>query len=112
MMTAWTALSACIGPAIFYKSQAVNRTDSEPPHKRVVVYAASNGIHAHIIKGLLAQYEIPAFIAGEFLQGGIGEIPPTFDIVKVSVDTANQLAAKTIIRQWEAGDLAQADGPD
>jgi hypothetical protein len=71
----------------------------------VIVYSASNGFNAHIIKGLLEQFNIPAYIHGEYLQGGVGELPSTANLVKVLVDDANQNEAETIIKQWECAPI-------
>ena len=67
----------------------------------IVVYSASNGVNAHIVKGLLAQFDIPAYIHGEYLQGGVGELPSTANLVKVLVDDVNQVEAEKIIKAWE-----------
>lgn len=72
----------------------------------VIVYSASNGFNAHIIKGLLEQFNIPAYIHGEYLQGGVGELPSTANLVKVLVDDINQNEADTIIKQWESAPIA------
>jgi hypothetical protein len=71
----------------------------------VIVYSASNGFNAHIIKGLLEQFNIPAYIHGEYLQGGVGELPSTANLVKVLVDDINQNEADTIIKQWESAPI-------
>lgn len=59
-----------------------------------------------MIKGLLAQYNIPAFVQGAFLQGGMGELPSA-DLVKVSIDNAHQAEAREIISEWEAGSVVE-----
>jgi hypothetical protein len=68
----------------------------------VEVYATSNGFNAHIIKGMLEQQYISAYIMGEYLQGGIGEIPPTGDLVKVCVATEDAEKAVAILKEWES----------
>ncbi len=69
-----------------------------------------------MIKGLLEQYKIRAFIQGEYLQGGVGALP-TADLITVSVNDEHQTEAKKIIEEWEAGatieegrDAIRADG--
>ena len=57
-----------------------------------------------MIKGLLEQYGIHAYVQGEYLQGGIGEIP-TFDLVSVSIDEEHQIQAKKIIKEWESASV-------
>jgi len=68
----------------------------------IIVYRAANSLDANMIKGLLAQYNIPAFIQGELLQGGAGELPAT-DLVTVGVANEHQEEAKKIIEEWESG---------
>jgi len=68
----------------------------------VIVYHAANSLDANMIKGLLEQYKIRAFIQGEYLQGGVGELPAA-DLVTVSVDDEHQIEAKKIIHEWGAG---------
>jgi Putative prokaryotic signal transducing protein len=72
----------------------------------VIVYNAANSIDANMIKGLLKQYKIRAFIQGEYLQGGIGELP-TAGLVTVSVDNEHQAEARKIIDEWEAASVSE-----
>lgn len=65
-----------------------------------IVYNATNSLEAHMIRGLLEQQDIPAYVHGEHLQSGVGEIP-TIGLVKVNVDDENYQAAKKIIQNWE-----------
>lgn len=74
----------------------------------IIVYDAANSLDANMIKGLLEQYEIRAFIQGEYLQGGMGELPAA-DLVKVSVDDKNFTEAKHIIAEWEAATILEED---
>jgi hypothetical protein len=71
----------------------------------IIIYSASNGFNAHIIKGLLEQFNIPAYIHGEYLQGGVGELPSTANLVKVLVDDVNQNQAEAIIKEWESAPI-------
>jgi hypothetical protein len=75
----------------------------------VIIYSASNGFNAHIIKGLLEQFNIPTYIHGEYLQGGIGELPSTADLVKVLVDEQHQVEAKKIIKEWEESPIIEEE---
>ncbi len=67
----------------------------------IIIYHAANNLDANMIKGLLEQYGIRAFIQGEYLQGGMGELPAA-DLVKVSVDENDYTEAKKIIIEWES----------
>lgn len=67
----------------------------------IVVYNASNSLDAHMIKSLLEQQDIPAYIQGEYLQGGVGEIP-AFGLVKIAVNDAYYDRARKIITEWQS----------
>lgn len=64
------------------------------------VYSAQNPVDAHIVKGLLEQQGITALVNGEYLQGGIGELP-LIDLVTVRVAESDVVAAREIIREYE-----------
>ena len=64
------------------------------------VYSAQNAIDAHIVKGLLEQQGIAARVDGEYLQGGIGELP-LIDLVTVSVAEEDYEKASKVIREYE-----------
>jgi hypothetical protein len=65
-----------------------------------IVYNAANSIEAHMLKNMLEQLDIPAYIQGEHLQSGAGELPIS-GLVKVNVDDQNVIIAKKIIKEWE-----------
>jgi hypothetical protein len=67
----------------------------------ITVYNAMNSIDAHIIQNLLAQQEIQAFVLGEHLQSGVGEIP-ALGLVRVTVSDTDYPQAKAIVAEWEA----------
>ena len=53
-----------------------------------VIYLADNLFDAHLVKHALEEADIPAFVFGESLLGGIGELP-LFGVLRVCVpDTA------------------------
>lgn len=70
----------------------------------VIVYHAANSLDANMIRSLLEQYGIRAYIQGEYLQGGVGELPTT-GLVTVSVDNTQQTDARKIITEWETGSI-------
>lgn len=49
-----------------------------------VVYRAHNLVDAHLAKHMLENAEIPAFVLGESLLGGAGELP-LFGVLRVCV---------------------------
>ena len=70
----------------------------------VNVFDAANSMEANVIKNLLETEGIEAFITGEYLQGGIGELP-AFGLVKVMVNNEAEEQACQIIQEWESGEI-------
>lgn len=70
------------------------------------VYRAENLFDAHLVKDALEHVQIPAFIAGEYLTGGIGQLP-ALDYLAVMVPDSSMAAAEEIVREVEA-QLAEA----
>ena len=64
------------------------------------IYSAQNAIDAHIVKGMLEQQGIQARVNGEFLQGGIGELP-LIDLGTVSVAEEDYEKALEVVREYE-----------
>lgn len=73
-----------------------------------IVYEASNSLDAHVVKNLLETEGITAFVQGDHLQGGVGELA-AMGFVKVSVNDEDVVRALTIIQTWER--LQPADEP-
>ncbi|NUO73581.1 MAG: DUF2007 domain-containing protein [Frateuria sp.] len=71
-----------------------------------IAYRAQSLIDAHLVKDALEREEIPAFIAGEYLTGAVGQLP-AIDYVAVMVPESSVAAADAVVRQVEA-QLAQA----
>lgn len=67
----------------------------------IAVYNASNSIEAYLIKNLLEQQEIPAYVFGDYLQGGVGDIP-AIGLVTVNVSDSDYTNAKEIVEAWDA----------
>lgn len=76
-----------------------------------VVYQAENVIDAHLVKNLLENAGIPAWVRGEFLTGGIGELPAQ-GLVAVMVPDSAQVQATAEIAAWMAGRDALAATDD
>lgn len=66
-----------------------------------IVYRAENIIDANLVKGLLEQEGIRAFVNGSYLQGGVGELPAA-GLVTVSVTDSDVGGAATIVEQFSA----------
>ncbi len=73
-----------------------------------IVYRAANIIDANLFKGTLEQSGIPAFVSGEYLTGGIGELP-VGGLVNVMVADIDVARAGPVV---ETLDAALRDGPD
>lgn len=71
-----------------------------------IVYRAQNLIDAHLVKDALEAAGVPAFIAGEYLTGGVGQLP-ALDYVAVLVPASSLDAAEPIVREIDHA-LAQA----
>ncbi len=69
------------------------------------IYDANNSIEANLLKNLLQQEGIEVFIRGEFLQGGIGELP-AIGLVSLMVDDADVERAADIVQAWQQGEYA------
>lgn len=69
------------------------------------LYEASNSLEAHMILNLLEMQGLSGRIEGEFLQGGLGELPAV-GLVRVLVAEEDYQAAKEIVSRWEAAQPA------
>ena len=83
-----------------------------------VVYEAANLIDAHLVRHALEAQEIPVFLKGEALLGGMGELP-LFGTVFVCVPDvvwpeASQIVAALPLNEppAEGADEAAPDGAD
>jgi len=63
------------------------------------IYEPAHSIEANLIVGLLQQFGIEAHIAGEYLQGGAGELP-AFGLMRVMVADCDAEAARQLIEEW------------
>ena len=68
---------------------------------RTCVYRASNALDAHLVKNVLEQEGLEAYIEGEYLQGGVGDLQ-AIDLIRVVVNSPDVPEAKTIVADWEA----------
>jgi hypothetical protein len=66
----------------------------------ISIYHAANLTDAYLIRHLLEQERIEAYIAGEYLQGALGELPANTPIdVRVAPEYASR--ARRIVEDWE-----------
>jgi hypothetical protein len=66
------------------------------------IYETSNSIQAHLIKSVLEQHDISAYVSGDSLQGAVGEIPPTMLYIRLQVPLEDAERAREIVLQTEA----------
>lgn len=69
------------------------------------IFDASNTIEANLLKNILEQEGIAVHISGEYLQGGMGELP-AMGLVSIMVEDEDSSRAEKIIRDWEQGAYA------
>lgn len=65
-----------------------------------IVYQSTNVADLYVLRDLLTQADIPAHVQGEFLRGGIGELPADTP-VSLAVADAQADAARAIVLDWE-----------
>ena len=70
-----------------------------------ILYQAANGIEANLLKNILEREGISVYISGEYLQGGVGELP-AIGLVSLMVGDEDLVRAKKIVRDWEDGAYA------
>ena len=79
-----------------------------------VVYRARDLFDAHLAKHLLEEADIPAFVMGESLLGGAGELP-LFGVLRVCVPEGYEeeaAACLQVLLQEVADKVSEVDAPD
>jgi hypothetical protein len=66
-----------------------------------IIYRAENLFDAHLVKDALEHADIPAFIAGEYLTGAVGQLP-AMDYIAVMVPESSMTTAGAIVSEVEA----------
>jgi len=66
-----------------------------------IIYRAQNLFDAHLVKDALEAAEIPAFIAGEYLTGAVGQLP-AMDYIAVMVPESSLAVAQGIVGEVES----------
>ncbi len=64
-----------------------------------IVYRAANIVDAHLARGVLETHGIPAFVTGEFLTGGVGELPAS-GLVSVMVSDHDLPEAEQLLADF------------
>ena len=68
------------------------------------VLHALNSVEAHVVKGLLRSEGIECSVLGDYLQGAVGELPPT-NLIRVVVNDEDFDRAKAIVDDWSTAGL-------
>lgn len=76
-----------------------------------VVYEAANLIDAHLVRHALEAQEIPVFLQGESLLGGVGELP-LFGTIRVCVPDVVWPEASSIVASLPLNDPSAAASDD
>jgi hypothetical protein len=66
------------------------------------IYKALDSMEAHIVRGFLESRGIPARVEGDYLQGGVGELP-ALGLVAVIVPDEYRARAEEVLREYETG---------
>ncbi|MBB1384517.1 MULTISPECIES: DUF2007 domain-containing protein [Pseudoalteromonas] len=78
-----------------------NSSSTDSAFQWVTIYKAENTLEANIIKGLILASGIECKIAGEMLQGAIGEIPFEQTQVSVQVYVIKERHARQILVNYQ-----------
>lgn len=70
-----------------------------------IIYSPVNAVEARLLQDILQQEGITTYISGEYLQGGMGELP-VMGLINLLVEDDEQYRAERVIRSWERGDYA------
>lgn len=76
-----------------------------------IVYQAENIVDAHLVKHALESAGIHAYVSGEYLTGGMGQLP-AMDLVAVMVDDIDWEAASPIAADIDAALRENRANPD
>lgn len=76
-----------------------------------VVYEAANLIDAHLVRHALEAAEIPVFLRGEQLLGGMGELP-LFGVIAVCVPEVVWPQARDVVVTLALGEGGEAGEVD
>ena len=77
-----------------------------------VVYEPENLIDAHLVKGVLEQAGLPVYLRGEFLSGGIGELPVTGFLALCVPEICEAQAREVLAQLAHERALATDEAPD
>ena len=68
------------------------------------VFDALSNIEAHLVLHQLQQAGLEAYIQGEHLQGGMGDLPAIGN-VRIMVNDADEVEARQVIADWNDAEV-------
>lgn len=68
---------------------------------RITLRQLDRAIEGHLLLGLLRQQGLEAWLLGEHLLGGVGELPAC-GLLRLVVDEADQARAEAVLQDWDA----------
>ena len=88
------------------RNMAIIKTITWAKSLMIKIYNAKDITEAQIIKGLLQAYGIEAYVGGQYLQGGVGDLA-AMDFATVSVADEAADAARELMIKYECDELNQ-----
>jgi len=74
----------------------------------IKIYNARDIVEAQIIRGMLIASGIEAYVGGQYLQGGMGDLA-VMDFATVNVEDEDADAARALVMKYERGELNSDD---
>ena len=74
----------------------------------IKIYNAKDITEAQIVRGMLQAHGIDAFVGGQYLQGGVGDLA-VMDFATVSVADEHESAARELVLKYEQGELDRSE---
>jgi hypothetical protein len=80
-------------------------------YRRITLRTLDNPIEANLLLGLLHQQGLQAWLLGEQLLGGVGELP-ALGLLRLVVDEVDLPVAEALLRDWETATPLPEPEPD
>ena len=78
----------------------------------IKIYSPRDAMEAECLRDMLTSHHIHCHISGNFLQGGVGELP-THDLLGLFADIADAERARELIDEWlEARPILDDTNPE
>ncbi len=77
---------------------------------RITLRQLDSAIEGHLLLGLLRQQGLEAWLLGEHLLGGVGELPAC-GLLRLVVDEADRAGAEAVLQDWDAATPLPDESP-